>query len=263
MRVGIPRTKDLGKYFIFPFIHHRNNKATYWELIDRFNERLAVWKASGLNLAGRITLAKTVLNSTPIPMAFTQKLEKHTWLFVWGGDEERRWMHLLSWANLCKPKQVGELTFDGHRKWILLLCESSPWGSYMNLMQLGFFSLRSSMLIIEALLRYPIEEEFIQYLERDCPQLSHYLTRLAISGTKRRISFVLEGYVGSPSLACFPIAIIAFGDESEDGWLLNGGRRLELDGTGGPALGNYIASFGGDRHQPRKRRWRQYGLDGN
>lgn len=85
----IPRTKDLDKYLGVPLIQHRKS-TTYIELLDRLKKRLAEWKANCLSLVGRITLAKTMLNSTLVyqmqmsilPASVTNELDKHTRHFI-------------------------------------------------------------------------------------------------------------------------------------------------------------------------------------
>lgn len=66
MRVRIPHTKYLRKYLGVPLTHQRKRKATFLELIDRFNKRLVDLEASCLSLVGGITLTKTMLVITSI-----------------------------------------------------------------------------------------------------------------------------------------------------------------------------------------------------
>ncbi|KAG6420962.1 hypothetical protein SASPL_117508 [Salvia splendens] len=53
---------NLGKYLGIPIFHGRVTKNKFQYLIDKVRARLNGWSASSLSLAGRITLAKVVLN---------------------------------------------------------------------------------------------------------------------------------------------------------------------------------------------------------
>ena len=74
-RVGdIQRTLDFGTYLGFPTWQGRTSKASFVYLLDRVKARFAGWKAK-FSLAGRITLAKSVLNSLPFYFMQTQVLD--------------------------------------------------------------------------------------------------------------------------------------------------------------------------------------------
>lgn len=68
-----------------------------------------------MSLAGRITLAKSTLSTmatysmqtAKIPRTVCDDLDKKIRRFVWGGDEEKRKIHLLSWETLQGDKAHG------------------------------------------------------------------------------------------------------------------------------------------------------------
>lgn len=62
-RLGIPLTKNLGKYLGFHLLHHGRNSRAYLDLLQKTRSMMAGWKTKTLSKAGRITLAKTVLNT--------------------------------------------------------------------------------------------------------------------------------------------------------------------------------------------------------
>ena len=80
-------------------------------------QKLINWKAKSLSLAGRITLCSSVLMSIPsysiqtsfLPGAVCNSIDKICRKFVWGSIDGRRKMHLCDWETLCKPKTVGGL----------------------------------------------------------------------------------------------------------------------------------------------------------
>lgn len=62
----IRSTPKLDKYLGFPMIHGRMTKGGFEFIVEKMQTRLASWKNKMLNKAGRVTLAKSVLNSIPI-----------------------------------------------------------------------------------------------------------------------------------------------------------------------------------------------------
>ena len=63
----------IGKYLGCPLSRKRKPRETFQYIIDRVNSKLAVWKTSSLSMAGRITLAKSIISSVPMyPMQVTQ-----------------------------------------------------------------------------------------------------------------------------------------------------------------------------------------------
>ncbi|KAE8664276.1 hypothetical protein F3Y22_tig00112801pilonHSYRG00014 [Hibiscus syriacus] len=63
--LGFEAVQDLGKYLGVPLLHKRVTKATFRYMIERVEQRLTGWAARTLPLAGRITLAKAVLQAIP------------------------------------------------------------------------------------------------------------------------------------------------------------------------------------------------------
>lgn len=59
-------TNNLGRYLGMPLLNSRVTKNTYQEIVDKVEKRLPAWSASHLSLAGRITLAQSVLQAIPI-----------------------------------------------------------------------------------------------------------------------------------------------------------------------------------------------------
>ncbi|KAL9431609.1 hypothetical protein AB3S75_026743 [Citrus x aurantiifolia] len=49
-----------------PLLHNRVTKATYQEIVDTVDKKLSGWNAMLLSLAGRITLAQSVIQAIPI-----------------------------------------------------------------------------------------------------------------------------------------------------------------------------------------------------
>ncbi|CAN1159680.1 Putative ribonuclease H protein At1g65750 [Linum perenne] len=58
--------------------------------------KLEGWKCNTLSLAGRVTLALSVLNSIPS-------------YSMWTGSQIKTKVHLLAWDHICRPKNQGGL----------------------------------------------------------------------------------------------------------------------------------------------------------
>lgn len=94
--LGVEKTADLGKYLGVPSIHGRVTCSTYDGLLDRLNARLDGWKTNLLSMAGRVTLAKAVLNAIPfyrmqttvLPKGVCQEIEKKIRRFIWGSHTD-------------------------------------------------------------------------------------------------------------------------------------------------------------------------------
>ena len=81
---------------------NRSNSVKTWEpVVEKFEQRLAGWKATLLSIGGRVTLLKSVLTSLPVfymslfQISNTVKLVVDRILrrFLWGGSSNKRKLH--------------------------------------------------------------------------------------------------------------------------------------------------------------------------
>ncbi|XP_021761146.1 uncharacterized protein LOC110725977 [Chenopodium quinoa] len=101
-----------------------SGQKTFGYLCEKVDRRLAGWKSKFLSLAGRITLAKSTLNTMAnyamqtarTPRSICDDLDKRTRSFLWGGDEEKRRIHLISWESLQKSRENGGLGLRSTRQ---------------------------------------------------------------------------------------------------------------------------------------------------
>lgn len=113
--LGFSITLDLGRYLGVPLLHSRVTKDTYKYIEDQTRRKLAGWKATTLSLAGRLTLAKSVLStlpfyamqSTKIPAGTIGRTEALIRNFIWGTTAARPGVHLIKWSHMCQPKEHG------------------------------------------------------------------------------------------------------------------------------------------------------------
>ncbi|MCI31176.1 putative ribonuclease H protein, partial [Trifolium medium] len=114
---GFRETMCLGRYLGVPLIGRAPKKHDFQYVIDQVHAKLSVWKANQLSFAGRVTLAKSVIEAIPIyPMMTTvvpkscldeiQKLQRR---FIWGDTEDKKKFHAVKWETVCMPKSSGGL----------------------------------------------------------------------------------------------------------------------------------------------------------
>ncbi|CAN1137716.1 Putative ribonuclease H protein At1g65750 [Linum perenne] len=79
--------------------------------------KLDGWKRNSLSLAGRVTLAQSVLNALPsyamqtstLPASILSTIDSKIRSFIWGSSPDHKKIHLLSWDTICRPKSQGGL----------------------------------------------------------------------------------------------------------------------------------------------------------
>ncbi|GMJ04403.1 hypothetical protein like AT3G24255 [Hibiscus trionum] len=114
---GFKLVDDLGFYLGVPLLHKRVTSATYRFLIDKVESRLAGLKARTLSLAGRITLAKAVLQAIPtyvmqttwLPKGVCDAIERIIRRFIWGSSNGSKGIPLVRWSVISTGTKEGGL----------------------------------------------------------------------------------------------------------------------------------------------------------
>ena len=114
---SIPITDNLVTYLGTSVVRGRQSKNHYKHVIDRVQAMLAGWKTKHIAFAGRVTLSQSVLSTipyytmqtTPIPVANYDEIERITRNFIWGGSLEERRPSLVNWDVVTMPKANGGL----------------------------------------------------------------------------------------------------------------------------------------------------------
>lgn len=73
-RLGFSITTDLGKYLGMPIIYKSVTTGTYQGILEKVEQRLNGSNAKLLSLAGRVTLAQSVLQALPVYSMQTTRL---------------------------------------------------------------------------------------------------------------------------------------------------------------------------------------------
>lgn len=106
-------TKYLGNLLDFTSKRVKN-----WQgVLDKLRNKVANWAFRVLNIAGRIVLAKSILQAIPIyplsimatPSGVCVKIREIIKTFIWGGTHEKKKWALVSWNQLTERKDKGGL----------------------------------------------------------------------------------------------------------------------------------------------------------
>lgn len=93
-------------------------RLSFWDpIINKFNKRLAGWKANLLSIGGRTTLIKAVLGALgiyffslfPVPKSVIKSLEAIRAKFFWGGNKDARKIHWCKWSSVVAKMEDGGL----------------------------------------------------------------------------------------------------------------------------------------------------------
>ncbi|WJX47132.1 hypothetical protein P8452_33857 [Trifolium repens] len=114
---GFKETSDFGKYLGVPLNGRAPKRSDFQYIIDQVNSKLAAWKANQLSFAGRVTLAKSVIEAVPIypmmstkiPKACLDEIHKLQRQFIWGDTDVKRRYHAVGWDDISVPKWMGGL----------------------------------------------------------------------------------------------------------------------------------------------------------
>ncbi|XP_050238477.2 uncharacterized protein LOC126687968 [Mercurialis annua] len=113
--LGFQRAHDLGKYLGVPLLHSRVTKETYAFIVNKIKHKLSGWNSSLLSLAGRLSLAKSVLMSIPgyamqttsLPNGLCDQIDRLVRNFVWGNHNGSHKPSLVNWEVMCSPCSNG------------------------------------------------------------------------------------------------------------------------------------------------------------
>ncbi|XP_026416598.1 uncharacterized protein LOC113312041 [Papaver somniferum] len=130
-----------GKYLGIPLQWGRVSENTYVDLTEKIENRLQGSKVRTLNMAGRSTLIRSVLDPVSnhimsmlkLPKGLFNKVNRFRRNFLWGGDKESRKMHNVGWSKVCFPNVYGGLNLRDLECNNLALLTKIAWRIFENL----------------------------------------------------------------------------------------------------------------------------------
>ncbi|XP_048493650.1 uncharacterized protein LOC125494124 [Beta vulgaris subsp. vulgaris] len=128
-------SSDFGNYLGIQISPNKLRKSDYMGLMDKTKDRIRGWQAKLLNMAGRCTLIKSVLNTYPlyamqtniIPMSVLDELQKNTKRFLCNKVGQRHYISRTSWSQVCNPMKVGGLGIRDLRRWNTCFMAKLGW----------------------------------------------------------------------------------------------------------------------------------------
>ncbi|MCH90084.1 putative non-LTR retrolelement reverse transcriptase, partial [Trifolium medium] len=114
---GFRVTSSLGEYLGVPLTGRAPKRVDYQYIIEQLQNKLTAWKAKNLSFAGRVTLAKSVMEAVPIypmmtasiPNSILQEVQRLQRDFIWGDTINGRKHHAVRWELISTPKDLGGL----------------------------------------------------------------------------------------------------------------------------------------------------------
>ncbi|GAU45807.1 hypothetical protein TSUD_87100 [Trifolium subterraneum] len=114
---GFRVTSSLGKYLGVPLTGRAPKRGDYQYIIEQLQSKLTAWKAKNLSFAGRVKLAKSVMEAMPIypmmtaiiPNSILQEVQRLQRDFIWGDSIHGIKHHAVRWELISTPKYRGGL----------------------------------------------------------------------------------------------------------------------------------------------------------
>lgn len=116
-RSGFSLAGGIGRYLGALCPNKKGKKKNFEGILHRLETKLTGWTANYLSMAGRVTLAESVIGymssyamkHTKIPLTICKELEKAQQAFVWGDKPGERKSRMISKDTICLPKEHGGL----------------------------------------------------------------------------------------------------------------------------------------------------------
>ncbi|CAK8563195.1 unnamed protein product [Lathyrus sativus] len=113
-KYGFRETTSLGTYLRVPLFGKSPKFKDFWYLIEKVQTKLVHWKCSQLSFAGRVTLAKAIIEAlptytmmyVPLPKAYVNKIHQCQRSFIWGDTNDKKQTHSICWSIINKDKKV-------------------------------------------------------------------------------------------------------------------------------------------------------------
>ncbi|MCH86827.1 RNA-directed DNA polymerase (Reverse transcriptase) [Trifolium medium] len=110
-------TNRFGNYLGVPLTGGAPKRSDFQYILDQVSSKLSAWKANTLSFAGRVTLAKSVIEAVPIypmmsskiPKSCLDDIQRMQRQFIWGDTDQKKKLHAIAWDKITVPKWMGGL----------------------------------------------------------------------------------------------------------------------------------------------------------
>eukprot|EP00253_Pinus_taeda_P027077 PITA_27077 len=109
---------ELPTKYLSNVLDYTSRRMKNWQgVLDKLSNKVANWAFRVLNIAGRIVLAKSVLQAIPIyplsimaaPVGVCAKIREIIWKFISSGSDQKKKWAMVSWSQLTERKEKGGL----------------------------------------------------------------------------------------------------------------------------------------------------------
>ena len=115
--LGFQRDSLPSKYLGVPLTDKPLHNDILEPVLNKLKDKVSKWTNRALNLVGRLTLTKAILQTIPIymlsaistPSGVSIQIRNIQRDFLWGKGEEKKKWALVAWERVCKPKSHGGL----------------------------------------------------------------------------------------------------------------------------------------------------------
>lgn len=137
--LGFRRGSITLRYLGAPLTNKPWQKIRWEKILATMKKKCQNWTHRALNFAGRLVLAKAVLQAIPqyllslllSPKGILQQIRMIQRSFVWNGNAEKKKWALIAWHKLCKSKVLGGLNLVDPSI-INMTCGAKLWWRWMK-----------------------------------------------------------------------------------------------------------------------------------
>ncbi|KAL0285634.1 UNVERIFIED_CONTAM: hypothetical protein Sangu_2770100 [Sesamum angustifolium] len=115
----MPECTHKAVHLGLPLCKPRSRRQAFNHILDKLSGKLSGWKMKNLSQASRGVLIKSIGQALPIyhmstfllPKSLCGKMDSTLRKFWWGARQDKKFLALKCWDDICAPKNLGGLGF--------------------------------------------------------------------------------------------------------------------------------------------------------